>query len=255
MVLFEVLGGRCPMIFTQKEMAQATTSFESRFRLAYLSVDFNPTVVFACHSKALLANVYRGMLIKRHFLGGATSACGALELVARFKPNILAITDDLSDLSVDSVISQAKQIQPTIRTAVFVLNLKAFYGHQECPIIVAEDDILDHPTTSGFFSLALITNTSYFSPSIQERLHQLEQSPPKFYPGTVFLTLRERQLLEAYALGLSNEEMATKLSLSVRSVQTYSGNLLKKLGTNNRQRAIRRAISLGFTELLHLFDK
>ena len=36
------------MIYTQKEMAQATTSFESRFRLAYLSVDFNPTIVFAC---------------------------------------------------------------------------------------------------------------------------------------------------------------------------------------------------------------
>ena len=41
------------MIFTQKDMAQATTSFESRFRLAYLSVDFNPTIVFACRSKAL----------------------------------------------------------------------------------------------------------------------------------------------------------------------------------------------------------
>ena len=64
----------------------------------------------------------------------------------------------------------------------------------------------------------------------------------------------ERQLLEAYALGLSNEETATKLCLSVRSVQTYSGNLLKKLGTNNRQRALRRAISLGLTELTHLFD-
>ena len=35
------------MIYTQKEMAQATTSYEFRFRLAYLSVNFNPTVVFA----------------------------------------------------------------------------------------------------------------------------------------------------------------------------------------------------------------
>lgn len=243
------------MIFTQKEMAQATTSFESRFRLAYLSADFNPTIVFACRSKALLANAYRGMVIKRHFLGGATTGSGTLELVARFKPNILAITDDLPDLSVDSVISQAKQIQPTIRPAVFVTNLNSFFGYQDCPIIVAEDDVLDHPTTTGFVSLALITNTSYFSPSIQERLRQLKQSPPEFYPGTVPLTLRERQLLEAYALGLSNEETATKLGLSVRSVQTYSGNLLKKLGTKNRQRALRRAISMGLAELSHLFDK
>ena len=241
------------MIFTQKEMAQATTSFESRFRMAYLSVDFNPTIVVACHSKLLLTNTYRGMVIKRHFLGGATTGADALDLVARCKPNILAITDDLPDMAVDSVISQAKQIHPTIRSSVFVTNLKAFSGFRDCPIVVAEPDVLDYPTTTGFVSLALITNTSFFSPSIQARLQELEYTPPEDYPGTVPLTRRERQLLEAYALGLSNEETALKLQLSVRSVQTYSGNLLKKLGTNNRQRALRRAISLGFTELAHLF--
>ena len=241
------------MIFTQKEMAQATTSFESRFRMAYLSVDFNPTIVVACHSKLLLTNTYRGMVIKRHFLGGATTGAAALDLVARCKPNILAITDDLPDMAVDSVISQAKQIHPTIRSSVFVTNLKAFSGFRDCPIVVAEPDVLDYPTTTGFVSLALITNTSFLSPSIQARLQELEHMPPEAYPGTVPLTRRERQLLEAYALGLSNEETALKLQLSVRSVQTYSGNLLKKLGTNNRQRALRRAISLGFTELAHLF--
>lgn len=241
------------MIYTQKEMAQATTSFESRFRLAYLSVNFNPTIVVACHSKLLLTNTYRGMVIKRHFLGGATTGAAALDLVARCKPNILAITDDLADMAVDSVISQAKQIHPTIRSSVFVTNLKAFSGFRDCPIVVAEPDVLDYPTTTGFVSLALITNTSFFSPSIQARLQELEHLPPEAYPGTVPLTRRERQLLEAYALGLSNEETALKLQLSVRSVQTYSGNLLKKLGTNNRQRALRRAISLGFTELAHLF--
>ena len=242
------------MIFTQKEMAQATTSFESRFRMAYLSVDFNPTIVVACHSKLLLTNTYRGMVIKRHFLGGATTGADALGLVARFKPNILAITDDLPDMAVDSLISQAKQIHPTIRSSVFVTNLKAFSGFRDCPIVVAEPDVLDYPTTTGFISLALITNTSFFSPSIQARLKELEQSPPEDYPGTVPLTLRERQLLEAYALGLTNQDTATKLGLSVRSVQSYSGNLLKKLGTSNRQRALRRAISLGWTEFSHLFS-
>ena len=241
------------MIYTQKEMAQATTSFESRFRMAYLSVNFNPTIVVACHSKLLLTNTYRGMVIKRHFLGGATTGAAALDLVARCKPNILAITDDLPDMAVDSVISQAKQIHPTIRSSVFVTNLKAFSGFRDCPIVVAEPDVLDYPTTTGFVSLALITNTSFLSPSIQARLQELEHMPPEAYPGTVPLTRRERQLLEAYALGLSNEETALKLQLSVRSVQTYSGTLLKKFGTNNRQRALRRAISLGFTELAHLF--
>ena len=62
------------MIFTQKEMAQATTSFESRFRMAYLSVDFNPTIVVACHSKLLLTNTYRGRSLNATFWVGPLQA-------------------------------------------------------------------------------------------------------------------------------------------------------------------------------------
>jgi DNA-binding NarL/FixJ family response regulator len=61
-------------------------------------------------------------------------------------------------------------------------------------------------------------------------------------------------LLEAYALGLSNQETARRLGLSVRTMQTYSSNLLKKLGVNNRQKALRRAISLGFNAVIRRFD-
>jgi hypothetical protein len=57
------------MIFTPKQLDLAAMSFETRFRLAYLSVDFNPTIVVACTSQLLIANVYRGMVVKRHFLG------------------------------------------------------------------------------------------------------------------------------------------------------------------------------------------
>ena len=64
--------------------------------------------------------------------------------------------------------------------------------------------MLNHTTTTGSVSLALITNTSFFSLSIQDRLQQLQQSPSEVYPGTVPLSLRERQLLEAYTLGLAH---------------------------------------------------
>jgi len=243
------------MIFTPEQLAKATTSYESRFRLAYLSVDFNPTIVFACHSHFVIGNVYRGMIIKRHFLGAATTGHDALDLVVRLRPNVIGIFDDLQDQSVTSVVRQAKKIQPSIRPVLFVSNLNLFVSSYDCPIVVAEEDILGYPNTMSLATMALITNTSYLSPSIEERFQRLEQSPSDGYPGTIKLTPRERQLLEAYALGLSNQETADKLGLSVRSVQTYSANLLQKLGASNRQRALRKAISLGLAELGHLFDQ
>ena len=242
------------MIFTAKQLANATTSFENRFRLAYLSSGFEPTIVIACKSHLLTSQVYRGLPVKRHFLGAADTGKEALELVSRLMPNILAIDDNLTDLGTSSVISQAKQMCPSMRIVAWVTKLDAFFGYPDCPIVIAEADLLGHPDTLTFVTMALISNTSYLSPSIHQRLGQLEQTAPDAYPGTITLTPREHQLLEAYALGLSNQETAEKTGLSVRSIQTYSGNLLQKLGTNNRQRALRRALSLGLTELGHLFE-
>ncbi len=242
------------MIFTAKQLAHATTSYEARFRLAYLSSGFEPTVIFACQSHHLISQLYKGLPIKRHFLGAADTGKEAIELVSRLMPNILGVDDTLPDQSTTSVISQAKRLRPSMRIAAFVTNLNTFFGYVDCPIIVAEADILRQPNTLTLVSMALISNTSYLSPSIHQRLGQLKQSAPETYPGTIVLTPREHQLLEAYALGLSNQETAEQLQLSVRSVQTYSANLLNKLGTNNRQKALRRAFSLGLTELSHLFE-
>jgi DNA-binding NarL/FixJ family response regulator len=242
------------MIFTAKQLDRATTSHEARFRMAYLSSGFEPTIVFACKSHYLIAQLYRGLPLKRHFLGAADTGKDALELTSRLMPNIFAIDDSLTDLSMSSLITQAKQLHPSMRVAAFVTRLDEFFGYRDCPIVVAETDVLRQPNTFTLVSMALISNTSYLSPSIHQRLGQLKQPAPETYPGTITLTPREHQLLEAYALGLSNQETAEKIGLSVRSVQTYSVNLLNKLGTNNRQKALRRALSLGLTELGYLFE-
>ncbi len=242
------------MIFTATQLADATTSFENRFRLAYLSSGFEPTIAFASKSHLLMTNAYRGLRVKRHFLGAADTGKEALELVSRLMPNILGIDDNLTDMSTSSVISQAKQLRPSMRIVAWVTKLDAFFGYPDCPIVIAEADVLEHPDTLTFATMAIISNTSYLSPSIHQRLGHLEQIAPASYPGTITLTPREHQLLEAYSLGLSNQETAEKTGLSVRSIQTYSGNLLQKLGTNNRQRALQRALSLGLTELGHLLE-
>jgi DNA-binding NarL/FixJ family response regulator len=191
----------------------------------------------------LITTTHRGLPIKRHFLGEADTGKEALELVSRPMPNILTSDDNLSDQSTSSVISQAKQIRPSMRIMAFVTKLDTFFGYPDSPIVIAEEDVLGHPNTLTLVTMALISNTSYLSPSIHQRLGQLEQIAPASYPGTITLTPREHQLLEAYSLGLSNQDTAEQTGLSLGTIQTYSGNVLHTLGTNYRQRALRRALS------------
>ncbi len=59
------------------------------------------------------------------------------------------------------------------------------------------------------------------------------------------LTAREREILELLAAGLTNREIAQRLVLSARTVETHVARVTGKLGVNSRARAVARAVALG----------
>jgi DNA-binding NarL/FixJ family response regulator len=242
------------MIISASKLEKSVGRFNQRFLLACLSTGFKPTVVYASGSQAKLASYYRGMAFTRgDCLGACTKGASTLELIAQTKPSIVVMHDDLPDLTVESLAKQAKYIHPKIRTFAIIDKLDQFTGDAANSVVVADQDLLSHVETHSLASMAIVTNTSYQSPSILKRLDDLSQEAPADFKGVYHLIHRERQLLEAYALGLSNKETAELLGLSVRTVQTYSTNLLQKLGVNNRQKALRQAVKLGFSFMGKLF--
>ena len=62
--------------------------------------------------------------------------------------------------------------------------------------------------------------------------------------GAVELTARERQLAELAAEGLSNAEIADRLVLSVRTVETHIYRAMQKLGISDRRELRDRARSM-----------
>ena len=63
------------------------------------------------------------------------------------------------------------------------------------------------------------------------------------------LTDRELEILEHVAVGLSVKQVASRLGLSPRTVETHLSKLYRKLGARNRIQALSRAASLGLIEL------
>ncbi len=58
------------------------------------------------------------------------------------------------------------------------------------------------------------------------------------------ISKREYEVLELIALGLSNQEIAEKLFVSLNTIKTHSSNLFMKLEARRRTEAIRRAKEL-----------
>ena len=239
------------MMVFPSQLEEAAGRFQAKFLLACLSSGFKPTVVYAAAAQLQLVNLYRAMGSKRNdCLGACVTWAAAIELVARAKPGILLMVDDLPDDSLVDLVSQARKVHPGLRTLALVSKLDAFDNGAGLPIIVADQDLLAHPQALTPMAMAVVTNTKYHSPSIQKRLKELDQRPSGDAEDLLILSLREQQLLEAYALGLSNKETAERLGLTVRTLQTYSTNLLQKLGVNHRQKALRRAVSLVYKAML-----
>ena len=71
--------------------------------------------------------------------------------------------------------------------------------------------------------------------------------PSPFIPPPLVepLSARELEILRLIADGLTNQEIADRLVLSLPTVKWHTGNLYGKLGVNSRTQAAARARELG----------
>jgi DNA-binding NarL/FixJ family response regulator len=127
------------------------------------------------------------------------------------------------------------------------------YDANDVDIFIADCDIFlpVNPLAQG--CMAMIAGTTYRSPSVTRYINEHSLPVEQISSRHISLSLRDQQLLEAYVLGMSNREVAERLNLSVRTVQTYSGQLLARLGVNNRQKALLRVAQLGISVIPRFF--
>ena len=86
-----------------------------------------------------------------------------------------------------------------------------------------------------------------FSPAIAKRLIRFFAGARAELPAQTFpeLTDREREILSLIAQGLSNAEIADRLTLSVKTVHNHTSHIFNKLQVTDRAKAIVRARQAG----------
>lgn len=87
---------------------------------------------------------------------------------------------------------------------------------------------------------------TYHSRSIEQAEQTFEQPLRSTTPQ---LTLREREILQLIATGITNQQIAETLRISIKTVEIHRSNLMAKLGTHSLPDLIRTAIRLGLVEL------
>jgi two-component system response regulator NreC len=86
----------------------------------------------------------------------------------------------------------------------------------------------------------------YLQPSLGAALARWRDTPGRVHARSVDeLTPREREVMRCIALGHTNAEIATMLSVSVRTVENHRASVLRKLGLRTRAELVRHANEAG----------
>lgn len=101
---------------------------------------------------------------------------------------------------------------------------------------------------------AVMRGDSYLSPAISRvviedylRLSVPGQSGAKSLYDT--LTVREREIFQLLAEGMKNQEIAERLHVSVKTVETHRAHIMEKLGLNNIAELVKYSIEIGIVQL------
>src|SRR5262249_20639579 len=93
---------------------------------------------------------------------------------------------------------------------------------------------------------AVAAGEAIFAPAVAQRvLTYLTHPHPATDQAFPELTTREREVLNLLATGLSNPEIATRLSVSTKTVGNYTSTIFAKLQVATRSEAIIRARDAG----------
>ena len=183
-------------------------------------------------------------------VGEATNGREAVAGVKALSPDVTLIDLVMPEMDGIQAIRQIKTAQPQARILVltsFATDDKVFPAIKAGALgylikDTAPEDLVRaiHQVYRGQASL---------HPAIAQKLLSEISGPSPAPPSPEPLTAREVDVLQLVARGLSNQEIAAELVISVATVYTHVSNILSKLHLASRTQAALYALREGYTSL------
>ncbi|MBD3337298.1 MAG: response regulator [Candidatus Eisenbacteria bacterium] len=177
--------------------------------------------------------------------GEAEDAATAMERVQETMPDLVIVDISLKDVGGIELIKQIKAKHPNMKMLVSSMHDEVLYA-ERCLHAGAMGYISKSEATEEMVNAIrrVMTNKVYLSPQMSERvLDRMVRGEDKIDRPTIeSLSDRELEVFELIGRGLTTRQIAQRLYLSVKTIETYRENLKTKLGLKNSTELVRHAV-------------
>jgi Response regulator containing a CheY-like receiver domain and an HTH DNA-binding domain len=182
-------------------------------------------------------------------IGEAADGTAAVAKVAELDPDVVVMDVSMPGLNGAKATAAIKEAKPSRKVLALTLHEERSYvrllldaGASGYVLKRSAADELIHAIK------AVADGRVYLDPSLAGGvLDSLRGKPTSSAAGDADLSQREAEVLRLIALGYSNKEIAAKLELSVKTVETYKKRSVEKLGLRSRVDIVRYAAEQGWT--------
>lgn len=180
-------------------------------------------------------------------IGEAANGREAAELAEKLRPDIVLMDVQMPDLNGIEATRRMVAANHRIRILVLSMHKEALYVREVLKAGARGyilKDAIDTELLSAMRSVA--RGDGYISPAVSGALltdYREQSSNP-----LDTLSTREREVLQLIAEGKTNKEVATKLNLSVYTVDSHRGKIMEKLNLHSAGELVRFAMKNGLVD-------
>src|SRR5690606_18193892 len=214
------------------------------------------TVLLADDHSLVRAGI-RSLLQKMHnvqVVAEAHNGRDALKLIEEIRPDVVLLDIAMPELNGLEVAARVSKDMPEVKIAILSMHADEEYVLQALRAGAAAYLLKDSaPTELEFAIVAVARGETYLSPAISKRvvddyLRRVSDSPQENkteMAAYVQLTPRQREILQLIVEGNTTKEIAYKLNVSVKTVESHRTLLMERLGIKDVTGLVRYAIRTG----------
>jgi len=181
--------------------------------------------------------------------GEASNGIAALKLIRELQPHLAVVDISMPDMNGILLSRRLSDETPAVKVLVLTLHDDRSYLKQALDAGV-RGYVLKRSAAENLVQAvrAVVTGGLYVDPSIANYLFEAnpKRTAQKGTLGVQDLTEREAEVLKLVALGFTTKEIARKIDVGSKTIETYRTRGSEKLGLRTRADIVRYASAQGW---------